>query len=82
MGVVGRLDYSPCYDYTFDMLKSMTNKGACELISKYWKDKYKVKIKPRDIWEYSPTGELAMIFLWIGQAKAWFKHKRDTSWQR
>lgn len=47
-----------------------TFKEKCELISEYWKWRGFHKTW-EEIWNYSPTGELFMIFEWYEEAKDW-----------
>lgn len=42
----------------------------CELISEYWESKGIYKTW-EDIWNYSPTGELANVYFWYQDAKKW-----------
>jgi len=42
----------------------------CELISEYWATKG-INKSWMEIFEYSPTGELFMVFEWYEEAKKW-----------
>jgi hypothetical protein len=46
----------------------MTYKEMCELISNHWKKVHDIIKSPKEIWEYSSTGELFMISLWYEEA--------------
>jgi len=48
----------------------MTGKEMCELISEYWTSK-DIKKTWEQIWNYSSTGELFMIYEWYDEAKKW-----------
>lgn len=52
----------------------MTFKEMCELISEYWAT-LGIHKTWEQIWEYSPTGELFMIYEWYEQAKEWKDNK-------
>ena len=49
-----------------------TGQECCKLISKHRWIEYGVWVKPKIIWEYSPTGELFMIGVWYQQALDYF----------
>ena len=55
-----------------ECFSKVTGKEACELISKYLKEAKGMDVKPEDIWNYSPTGELAEVFLLYEEAKEYF----------
>ena len=48
-----------------------TGQQMCELIAEHWRAVLGVEVAPKDIWNYHPNGELAMVFLWYESAKAW-----------
>jgi len=52
----------------------MTGKEMCELISNHW-DSLGFHKTWEEIWNYSPTGELYMVFVWFEEAKKWKKDK-------
>ncbi|HDR6825828.1 TPA: hypothetical protein QCV86_003020 [Bacillus thuringiensis] len=52
--------------------KGVTMKEMCELISKWLKEAYKIEVSPKQIFNYSPSGELAEVFFMYWQAKAYF----------
>jgi len=58
-------EYDPvcfkCGDYKIE-IPSGSGKVMCETISKYLKEKHNIVKSPMEIWEYSPTGELAYVF--------------------
>ncbi len=50
--------------------KKMTYKDMCELISEYWAWRGYHKTW-KEIWGYSPTGEINRIVYWYEEAKEW-----------
>jgi hypothetical protein len=50
----------------------MTGKEMCEVIARWLKEVHKMDVKPKDIWEISPTGELWEVFYLFEQARAHF----------
>ena len=51
----------------------VTGKQMCELIVE-WLNKdigIKKELDPMDLWNYSPTGELSMVFEWYQLALKW-----------
>lgn len=44
-------------------------KQMCEVASRYLLKKYDIKMTPKELWNYSPTGELYHIFLLYYEAK-------------
>jgi len=54
---------------------SVTGQQMCELISKYFKEKFNIDKSFEEIWYYSPTGELAEVYYWYEDALEWFEDK-------
>jgi hypothetical protein len=54
---------------------TVTGQQMCELISKYFKEKYNIDKSWEEIWYYSPTGELAKVYYWYEDALDWFREK-------
>jgi hypothetical protein len=52
-----------------------TGKEMCELISKWLKDTGHPEHTPEEIWNYSPTGELSLVFELYGVAKKYYAEK-------
>lgn len=50
-----------CGNYKID-IPSATGKVMCETISKHLKKEKGVDVSPKELWEYSPTGELSFVF--------------------
>ena len=55
------------------MSKDVTGQEMCELISKYFKARG-IDRTWEQIWNYSPTGELAMVYYWYEDAIEYFKN--------
>lgn len=55
----------------------MTGMEMCEVISKYWLETTGQYRSPDDIWNYSPHGELFMVFHWYNQADMYYKVKDE-----
>ena len=56
-----------------------TGMEACELIAKYWKEVKGITVEPENIWNYSPKGELSMVFLWYWEAQDYYEDKDGKS---
>lgn len=52
-------------------MTGVTGKQMCELISEFWRETNGVDVEPEQIWNYSRTGELTMVFVWYEEAKVW-----------
>jgi len=52
---------------------NVTVKQMCKTISRYWRRKYKIRIHPKKIFNYSPSGELFQVFFWYKEAITWLK---------
>jgi hypothetical protein len=52
--------------------QSFTGKEMCELISKYWKETKGIDKSWEEIWNYSPTGELFMVYEWFQEAREFY----------
>jgi hypothetical protein len=48
----------------------ITGQGMCELISQFFRSRG-IERTPEEIWNYSPTGELSMVFEWFHKARRW-----------
>jgi hypothetical protein len=48
----------------------MTGKEMCEIIASHWKNVYDIEVEPEQIWNYSPRGELFMVYVWYEDATA------------
>ncbi|HFU7087193.1 TPA: hypothetical protein ACGN8S_002228 [Bacillus cereus] len=53
-------------------MEQKTMKEMCELISKWMKETKGIIISPKEIYEYSPTGELSAVFFLYQEAKSYF----------
>ena len=53
-----------------------TGQEMCELISEYWASRGFYKTW-EEIWNYSSTGELFMVYVWYNEALEWKKTKED-----
>jgi hypothetical protein len=51
----------------------MTYQQACEVIAHVWRQRDGKHVEPEDIFNYSPTGELAMVSCWFDEADAWVR---------
>jgi|GEM_PF-2178172 len=51
--------------------KSYTGKEMCEMISEYFKETKGIQLSWEEIWNYSPTGELFMVYEWFNEAREW-----------
>lgn len=49
---------------------AVTGRDMCEAIARWQKAEYDKDIKPEDIWNASPTGELSHVFELYGLAEA------------
>ncbi|HDR8494229.1 TPA: hypothetical protein QC448_005338 [Bacillus cereus] len=58
--------------------KGVTMKEMCELISKWLKEAYKIEVSPKQIFNYSPSGELVEVFFMYWQAKAYFDGEKGA----
>jgi len=57
-----------CGNYKID-IPSVTGKVMCETISKYLKKEKGIDMTPKEIWNYSPTGELVFVCSMYRQIK-------------
>jgi hypothetical protein len=56
----------------------VTGEQMCQKISKWLKETQNIDIKPIDIWEYSPTGELIKVFELYEIANDYFYQKEHS----
>jgi hypothetical protein len=55
----------------------MTGLERCKVISQYWKETTGKEVDPMDIWNYSPTGELFMVYAWYDEACVYYATTRN-----
>lgn len=51
----------------------MTGEQMCERISQYLRDAYGLDVAPMDMWNYSPRGELYLVFELYREAEAYYR---------
>jgi len=56
--------------------KEVTGKEMCELISKFLLETKGVEMTWEEIWNYSPTGELFLVYEYYDRALAWERNKK------
>lgn len=50
-----------------------TGKEMCQIISRWMKEAKGIDRTPEQIWNYSPTGELSLVFCWYDEAMIYFE---------
>jgi len=51
-------------------IREVTGKEMCQLVSEHWAS-LGIDKTWEEIWNYSPKGELFMVFMWYEEAKKW-----------
>jgi hypothetical protein len=58
-------------------MSNATGKEMCELIAAVAKERDGIEVEPEAIWNASPTGELAHVFLLYQDAKEWRERQKE-----
>lgn len=57
--------------------RKMTGEEICKYVARFLKLAFKITISPIDLWNLSPRGELAHVFILRNFARSYFLSKRS-----
>lgn len=53
--------------------EAVTGKEMCELVARYFADRFGKQVTPEQVWNCSPSGELAAVCYLYREAKQWYE---------